>query len=281
MESTGYCPTGKVERLLLATDGTEYSEGAVREAISLAKGCSSSLFAMTVAETTTDYETLSREDVEKAIFAQAEGNLDKVRARASESGVDCTTIIVQGDDPHDSIVEHATEKRADMIVIGRRGAKGLAKLLMGEVAAKVVGNAPCDVLVVPRSARIEYKRVLAATDGSAHSLAAVRRAIEIAKRGGGTVVAVSAMRNEDERKEAEACVGQAAEMARKEGVAVETATPTGRSFDVIVETAGGRSVDLIVMGTYGKSGIKKALMGSATEKVIGNAGCAVLVVKAQ
>ena len=52
------------------------------------------------------------------------------------------------------------------------------------------------------------------------------------------------------------------------------------SGDPIVETAGGRGVDLIVMGAYGKTGVKKFLMGSATEKVIGSAGCAVLVAKA-
>jgi nucleotide-binding universal stress UspA family protein len=68
-------------------------------------------------------------------------------------------------------------------------------------------------------------------------------------------------------------------MAQKEGVSAEAVTPTGRSFDVIVETAGGRGVDLIVMGTYGKTGLRKILMGSSTEKVIGKTGCAVLVVK--
>ncbi|MDA8079809.1 MAG: universal stress protein, partial [Nitrospiraceae bacterium] len=73
---------------------------------------------------------------------------------------------------------------------------------------------------------------------------------------------------------------KAAELAQTEGVSVEAVTPLGRSFNAIVETAGGRGVDLIVMGTYGKTGVKKLLMGSSTEKVIGNAGCAVLVVKA-
>jgi nucleotide-binding universal stress UspA family protein len=72
----------------------------------------------------------------------------------------------------------------------------------------------------------------------------------------------------------------AVELARKEGVSAEAVTPMGRSYDAIVETAGGRGVDLIVMGTYGKTGVKKLLMGSSTEKVIGSAGCAVLVAKA-
>jgi nucleotide-binding universal stress UspA family protein len=70
------------------------------------------------------------------------------------------------------------------------------------------------------------------------------------------------------------------QLAQKKGIQVaEVLTPIGKPDDSIVEIAGGRGVDLIVMGAYGKSGVKKLLMGSATEKVIGSAGCAVLVVK--
>jgi len=58
-------------------------------------------------------------------------------------------------------------------------------------------------------------------------------------------------------------------------------TPIGKPYDVIIETAGGRAVDLIVMGTYGKTGLRKVFMGSTTEKVIGHTACAVLVVKAE
>jgi len=69
------------------------------------------------------------------------------------------------------------------------------------------------------------------------------------------------------------------EMAQKEEVPAETVTPREKSYDTIVETASGRGIDLIVMDTYGKTGIGKLLMGSSTEKVIANAGCTVLVVK--
>jgi nucleotide-binding universal stress UspA family protein len=62
-------------------------------------------------------------------------------------------------------------------------------------------------------------------------------------------------------------------------VPAEGTTPVGKAPEVIVEIAGGRGIDLIVMGTYGKTGLNKLLMGSTTEKVIGNASCAVLVVK--
>jgi nucleotide-binding universal stress UspA family protein len=136
-------------------------------------------------------------------------------------------------------------------------------------------------LVVPRAAKIEYRNILVATDGSEHSNAAVTEAIGIAKRCGSTILAVSVLRDAHEREEATAHVNKVVALAHQEGIPVEPLTPVGRSFDVIVETAGGRGVDLIVMGTYGKTGLKKFLMGSSTEKVIGNAGCAVLVVKSQ
>jgi nucleotide-binding universal stress UspA family protein len=273
------CPIGKLEKLLLATDRSEYSEGAAREAINFAKTCSSRLTVLSVLETNPEYETIGSKFFEQE-EKEALQNLESIKARAKKDGVNCDTALLEGGGPANSIVDFATEKKVDMIVVGRRGRKGLAKLLIGEVASKVIGHAPCKVLVVPRAAVIGYKNILVATDGSAHGNAAVSEAIAIAKRTGSKLIALSAMRDESERAEAAQHARTAAELAQKEGVHAEAVTPLGRSFNTIVETAGGRGVDLIVMGNYGKTGVKKLLMGSATEKVIGSAGCAVLVVKA-
>ena len=60
------CPTSRPEKLLLPTDGSEFSEGAIREAISLAKSCSSKLIVVSVIETNPEYETLAPQLVEKA-----------------------------------------------------------------------------------------------------------------------------------------------------------------------------------------------------------------------
>jgi len=263
MNTTRSCPVGKLGKILLATDGFEFSEGAVREAINFAGKCGSRLYAMMVVETNPEYESMAPQLVERAIEQGAKQHLESIKARAIEQGVECEIIIAQGEDPYQYIVNEAVERQADMIIIGRRGRKGLTKLLMGEVAAK-----------------IEYRNLLVATDGSMHSAAALTEAIAIAKRCGSHLIALSAMRDESEREEAKNYAGKAVELAQKQGVSAEAVTPRGRSFNAIVETAGGRGVDLIVMGAYGKTRVKKLLMGSSTEKVIGNAGCAVLVVKA-
>lgn len=275
----GTCPLTGLRKILLATDSSEFSEGAIREAIRFAANCSSKVYAMSVVELLTDYEGFSPQKMEDKMDQEFMKHLETVKARALNEKIDCEILIAHGE-PQSEIVNTAAEKKVDMIVIGRRGRKGLAKLMMGEVAAKVIGNAPCRVLVVPRASKIEFRKVLVATDGSKHSGQAVSEAIGIAKCCGSDLLILSAMRDESEQNEARANVNRAAEIAQKEGVNAETLTPVGRSYDVIVETAGGRGVDLIVLGTYGKTGIKKMFMGSSTEKVIGHAGCAVLVVKA-
>ncbi len=279
MTNAAVCPVGKLEKVLLATDYSDYSEGAIREAIKFASKCSSSIYACMTLQTNPEYETIGSNVFEKE-EAEATAYLKSIRTRATKVGVACEPILLESMDASQAIVDEATNKKVDMIVIGRRGYKGLVKALMGEVAAKVIAHAPCKVLVVPKAAQIEYRNILVATDGSTHANAAVSETIAIAKRCGSHVIALSAIRDESEREEAKNIANKAVEMAQKDGVSAEAVIPLGKSFNVIVETAGGRGVDLIVMGAYGKTGVKKLLMGSSTEKVIGTAGCAVLVVKA-
>ena len=277
MCSAKMCPITN-ERILLATDGSEYSQGAIREAIGFAKICSSKLYAMSVIEVVTDYEAFSPQKVEEAMEAGVKKHLETIKAQALKEGVECEAFISYGD-PHQNIVDEAARRRIDLIFIGRRGTAGLKKLLMGETAAKVIGHADCKVIVVPRAAAIGPKNILIATDGSGHSLAAVEEGLNIAKRCGSSVIALSSARNNDELGAAQANVEKVIEMAKKEDIPVEGITPVGRSYNLIVETAGGRGVDLIVMGIPVKTAFKKIFTGSATEQVIGHAGCAVLIVK--
>lgn len=274
------CPASKLERLLLATDGSVYSEGAIREAISFAKKCSSKLYVVMVVESNPEYETTNMNVFEQEEL-EATKHLESLKMMTQNEGLNCETVLHTGEEPYQFIIYEATKKQIDMIVIGRRGRKGLAKLLMGEVAAKVIGHAPCKVLVVPRAAVIGPKTILLATDGSGHSIAAADETINIAKRCGSSVIALSSIRSNDETREATANVNKVIKMAQKEGVPAEGLTPTGRSYNVIVETASGRGVDLIVMGTPVKTALQKIFTGSATEQVIGKAGCAVLIVKGE
>jgi len=192
----------------------------------------------------------------------------------------CETILRRGDSASRLIVEEAAQNKIDMIAVGRRGRSGLEKVLLGSAAAKVIGHAPCKVLVVPRAARIGYKNILVATDGVEHaSTAGTTEAIEIAKRTGSRLIVISVVPSEDQKEKARENAGDIALAVKHVGVHAEKIALIGKLHEVIAETTKRMGADLIVMGAYGKTGIKKLLMGSTTEKVIGMSGCAVLVAK--
>ena len=141
------CPITGLKKILFATDGSQYSEAALREAVNLSKTCTTKLFVLAVIEVNPEYATLAPQIVEKAEEEMRE-HLAAVKACAEKEGIDCEVIVHQGEEPYKFIVEEAEKKGVDMIVMGRHGRKGLKRLLMGSVTSRVIGHAPCSVLVV-------------------------------------------------------------------------------------------------------------------------------------
>ena len=275
------CPVAKMERLLVASDGSEFSEGAIREAINLAKTCSSKLYVMSVAEVpdirefADTYPVAAVEQVEKAIRQ----HLESVGERAKQEGVSYEIILSRGPEPYRHIVDEAAKNNVELIIMGRHGRTGITRIMMGSVTAKVIGEAPCKVMVVPRFSRISLERVLVPTDGSIFSDLAVREAISIAKRVGSSLIVLSVYKRDANFELAEASVGIAKEVAEKEGVKVEALTLKGEPHEVIVDTVEKKKAGFMVVGSHGRSGIERLLMGSVTERLIGHSGCPILVVR--
>ncbi len=272
-----YCPESKLEKLLVATDRTIFSEGAITEAVNFAKQCSSFLYILTVLDLNPVFEVLSEGFLQKK-EREAMDYLESVKALVEAEGLNCEIVLGQGGSPARFILEEAARKNVDMIVVGRHGRTEVERVIMGSVSSEVIAKAPCKVLVAAIGTRIEYKNMLVATDGSEHSEAAVLEALKIAKSCGSHLLVISVIPSKREITEATELVGNIAAMAKKAGITVETMTPVGVPYDVIAEIGHKRGVDLIVMGTFGKTGLKELLMGSTTEKVIEFAHCAVLVV---
>lgn len=291
------CPTKKIEKMLLPTDGSEFSEGAIREAIALAKTCSSKLLAISVIETNPEYETIAPQLVERA-EKEARQHLESVKDRASKEGVLCEIITRQGEEPYKYIIEEATRNKVNIIIMGRRGRTGLKRLMMGSETARVIGHAPCNVLVVPRAAKLEFRNVVVATDGSKFSDAAASEAIGIAKQCDANLIIISVVPSEtespfdivhsemqkgliaeNELKAAEKNIKDVKERAEKEGIKATGFVYAGRPYEAIIDAAKEKRADLIVVGSHGRTGLSRLLMGSVTERVIGHAECAVLVVK--
>jgi nucleotide-binding universal stress UspA family protein len=275
-------PTGRFERILLASDGSEYSAGAVRVALTFAARCGAQVTAATMVMTNPEFETIAPQRVQQA-EDHAREHLAAIVAEAARMGVACEALLMHGEEPAREIVAAAERVRADVVVMGRRGKRGLARLMVGHATAKVVGRARCSVLVVPRVAQIWQRRILLGTDGSRFSDAAAIAAGKLAQQCGLPLTAVSVVRrsfSEARAAEAEEAVDRVREFLDRDGVAVDTLVKPGLPEEVIVETAAAQAADLIVLGSHGRTGLERILLGSVTERVIGAAQCPVLAVKA-
>ena len=299
MADTGknVCPTTEFRRLLLATEDSGRTRGAMLEAIKLAKVCSGKLFVTSVVEANEEFASLAPQLVEKSAVRTRQ-HLDSVKAAAAKEGLDCEVIAHQGEEPYRYIVEDAVRKQVDTIIMGKQVKSGLKRLVMGSVTAKVIGHSPCNVLVVPGDAGVEYKRILVASDGSRYSAAAVRDAISMAKRCCAGLTAVTVVPSESispldivhsemqkdliaekELSAAECIIKDIRAAAEQEGVGIEGLVLAGKPYEAIIGTAKEKNIDLIVVGSHGKTGLEKLLMGSVAERVIVLSPCAVLVVK--
>ncbi len=273
------CPFDKLGKFLLATDGSKYSEGAIREALSLSKRCSSELIAVSVVKTNLEFEVNMPQVIEKE-EEETSKHLEAIKMRASQEGIDCEISAPHSEEPYLEIVDSAAKSRADVIIMGRHGRTGLRSLMMGSVTARVIGHSPCNVLVIPPEAKIDCRNILIATDGSGFSEAASREAIRIAKKCESALIVVSVAWNDAEVSAVNNSVEEIVDLAKADGVQAEGLTLIGKPYEVIVDIAKQRHTDLIVVGSHGRTGLKRLLMGSVTERVIGHTETAVLVVKA-
>lgn len=272
------CPIAKMEKLLVATDGSVFSKSAVREAVNLAKICSGKLYVVSVVKTNLEYESIVPQIVEKEEEKMRQ-HLESVKDRASKEGVDCEIISHRSEEPYQDIVYEAEKNQADMVIMGTHGRTGLKRLMMGSVTAKVIGHATCNVLVVPLDATIECGNILVATDGSKYSEAAASEAIGIAKRCGGSLTVISVASSDAEILSAEDYVKEVSELAEKEGIKTDGLAVKGIPYKAIVDASKQKRADLIVVGSHGRTGLERLLMGSVTERVIGHSESAVLVVR--
>jgi nucleotide-binding universal stress UspA family protein len=138
-----------------------------------------------------------------------------------------------------------------------------------------------------------FAKILVATDGSEKNLAAVKEALEIGRACDAPVHAVYvADLSTLESASADVMIRDTWELVEREGekalarirgiaggVKLETVVLEGKPAAEIVKYAKDQEIDLIVIGTQGKRGIERILLGSVAESVIRSAPCKVLVVK--
>jgi nucleotide-binding universal stress UspA family protein len=139
-------------RVLFATDFSTGAAPAFDTALRIAKDCGASLLLCHAYELTSLVETgyisaAAYDEYEDSIRERAEDRLQKLADEAKRAGVDAEKVVVCGF-PDQAIVDVAAQRGADLIVIGTHGRRGMARLFLGSVAARVIATSSCPVLTI-------------------------------------------------------------------------------------------------------------------------------------
>jgi nucleotide-binding universal stress UspA family protein len=282
---------GRYRKLLVAVDGSDSSVHALRESFKLATNEKSWITVVSVIPPYEgDLEMVGIGNVMEAVRKPCEIALREADELAKRERALIKTVCEEGV-IHERIVDLAEAENCDLIVMARRGKNPVERALVGSVTARVIGTSQRDVLVIPEKAAVGWQKILVATDGSKYSRAATERAIDFARSYCGELKVLSVVdvpaefyadapkAVEDLVEKAMGYVSEAADQAQKKGVKAETFVKEGTTYEAVTALAQEQGINVIVVGSHGKTGLKRLLMGSVTEKVIGHASCPVLVIR--
>ena len=272
------------KKLLVAVDGSDVSLHAFKEALRISR---TDVLVLSVAPPYSGDLRVVGTDLGNLLRQPCIDALGRAEEAARAAGAEIRPVCVMAE-PYEAIVETAEDEGRDLIVMGVK----TARFLVGSTTARVIGYSSQDVLVVPESASIAWERIMVATDGSQYSRKATQKALDLAQFTGAAlkvlsileisshVYAVAPEFTEGKIKLCWQYVDEVKELAAARGVAVEGLVRESECADqVIVEMARQGAADLIILGSHGRTGIKRLLMGSVTERVIAHSPCPVLVVK--
>ncbi|MFC6756592.1 MULTISPECIES: universal stress protein [Haloarcula] len=282
--------------VLLPFDGSDGAAAALHHAAEIAHWADATIHLLFVADTTRESVTVVETEVVDALVQEGEDVLEDAAETLRTLGADHDTDVVQGN-PASTIVEYAERYDHDLIVMPTHGRTGISRYLLGSVTEKVVRLASVPVL----SARMQpdeqlafpYEDILIPTDGSVSAAHAAAYGVSLAAALDATVHVVSVaekrslgvdvrstVSDEGREQAATEAVEAVASEAATQGVTdtvshIEHGTPLSK----ILDTIDSADIDAVVMGTTGKRGTERILLGGVTEKTVRAAPVPVITVR--
>jgi nucleotide-binding universal stress UspA family protein len=286
----------ELDFILVPTDGSESADAALDHAVAIASDHDATVHLLYVANTNEPSLVQYDGNVIDVLEQKGETILSDARERAEQRGVPVVDDVVQGD-PGPVIVNTAANDIVDLVVMGAHGRRTLGEYILGGVTEHVVNSSESLVLTV-RSAEdvtpsYPYGDVLVPTDGSDHAMAALELGAEIANHHDATlqvltiideptlsVVLESTPTRDQLEEHAREVLEEAETIATNAGVRdVVTMVEFGSIPREIQAVAEAEGINLIVMGTHGRTGLNQHLLGSITERVLRTAPTPVLTTR--
>ena len=293
-------------RVLLAYDGSLGAMEAVRLAEEIAWPNGSSIRVVNVIEPAMvptsgpwDRGAAFAPELDAAITAYAHDTMRDVVEHLGSFDISVEGVVLR-DRAASGIIDAARDLRADLVIVGSRGHGTIASLLLGSVSSEVVDHASCPVLLA-RSATLN--QIVFATDGSPSAQAAEALLAQWAIFGGppirvvsvadvthpwttgiaptmyGQVLDAYAADLRGAKEEHQRIAADAAKRLREAGRDAHAEMRAGDAAGEIVAVAKQRGADLIVLGSRGRTGLTRLLLGSVARNVLSGSAASVLIVR--
>lgn len=288
----------RLQRLCAGSNFSPESDCAVQSAVTLARETGAHLDLVHVVHRPHLYErVLQRHPTgDQELVARAAEHLRQTTGGPAFAGVAISHHVRVGT-PFSELIAACQELGDGLLVIGARKRSSLSELLVGSTAEKVLRKAPVPVLLARRALPEKPTCILAPTDFSDASRAALEEAIALARRWGTRLVLlhviepiVQAYAWATDLAGGEIYVVEPAELQPEwdaliatldlNGVQWEQQTIKGEVSSTVAAAAQSFAADLIIMGTHGRTGLTHALLGSVAEGVARAAETSVLTVRA-
>jgi nucleotide-binding universal stress UspA family protein len=283
------------DTILLPFDGSDGATEVLHHASELAHWADATIQLLYVADTTRDSVTVVEGHTVDALVRKGEDIVAEATEVLDTLGVSYETDIVQGN-PAPTIVEYADQYEQDLIVMPTHGREGLSRYLIGSVSEKVVRLSTVPVLTVrmqpDETLEFPYENILLPTDGSAAATHAAGHLLSLAASLDATVHVLSVVddaalgpdvRSTVSATETEQAATDAVDAVVSEAEARGVADTTrhiehGTPLEEILDCIESNDIHAVGMGTTGRRGTDRILLGSIAEKTVRSAPVPVMTV---
>ncbi len=282
-----------IEKILLAIDFMEGYEKVVDHAVQLAEAFHATIVPLHV------LPSGGEEKLKKMVETAAQTKLSELQQHLSKLGIKSSEAILESGRPYNVIVDVADRMDVNVIAIGAGVKKKKDKYQLGTTAEKIIRWSDKPVWVVKKDQAPEVKTILCPVDFSEPSTISLKNAIIVARRFDAELIVLSVYEQISSRGavyykkewEEQGSLGLSKHKGKLGGYLVKNFKWHGVKWKRIVRSGAPETeilsaiedheVDLLMMGTTGRSGLNKLMMGSVTEKVVREVPCSFVTTKAE
>ncbi|OAQ52604.1 UspA domain-containing protein [Natrinema mahii] len=285
-----------IDSILLPTDGSDGALAGAKRGADLAAMADATVHVLSAVDTSAIEDVASVlesavDDQRAALEADAESAVESVSSMVGDRYPDCeVTTATERGRPFRVIDRYVEEHDIDVVAMGTKGRTGVKRVVLGSVTENVLRTVGAPILVVPPAAsdapltEDTVRNVLLPTDGSDGAAVAVDWGLALAAAFDAMTHAVYSVDTRrfspqaepgeilaDLERPGEDALESVRERARERGCSLTGTIATGPPARVVLDYADGNDIDLIAMGTHGRSGLERHFLGSVTENVVRNA----------